>query len=187
MSAKEYTTTEAVELLKQGKKIASTFWTNLPDLYIVLATDGSGAVITSNGNPYSSSIHMFAGWYPNAKWVEYEENKTYTCAEALELMKQGKKVRINSWEPRSLHIYINGSVIVNDRGCTEFNTMGEFLDCYSNSLFYWIEFVESGSTKSTSIEPITEKPQPCSRCGFPDHWNSKGKDGKWYCYKHCSF
>ena len=29
--------------------------------------------------------------------------------------------------------------------------------------------------------------QPCNKCKLDDKWNSLGKDGKWYCYNHCSY
>jgi len=39
--------------------------------------------------------------------------------------------------------------------------------------------------KEIEIAKAQEKILPCCKCGEYDHWNSKGKDGKYYCYKHC--
>jgi hypothetical protein len=182
MSAKTYSTKEAVELLKQGKKIASEFW--LDDTYIILSC--KGRVTTNLGHEYSPSIHMFEGYYPNAKWVEHKDIKKYTCAEALELMKNGRKVKRSDWATKGSYFYMEAITIKNSKGITVFSDEERFLNNYSGLGDNWIEYGVNDLPKDAS-KPIIEEPQPCCRCHFPDPWNSKGADGKWYCYKHCSF
>ena len=44
--------------------------------------------------------------------------------------------------------------------------------------------IEIATAKAKAVQK-EEKVLACSKCGMYDSWNSKGKDGKYYCYKHC--
>ena len=63
---------------------------------------------------------------------------------------------------------------------------GEALSEYVNDPTDYIseDVIEKKIDISRAVQK-QEKVLQCSKCGMHDPWNSKGKDGKYYCYKHC--
>ena len=118
MSAKIYTSKEAVELLKQGKSIAGECWQANEYIYGVT---GTKEVVTSHGASYCSNIDWFDGYYPNAMWVEHKggikSKQIYSTSQAYDLLKQGKKIRGVNWSPDNDYYCIKGNQVVNSNDC----------------------------------------------------------------------
>lgn len=147
--------------------------------------------------------------------------RVYKTKEAIQLLKQGKKIRFEEWgnENRVNYQYIRESkfgFIVNETGDV-FITSADRLSLYYHNDDNWFEidvdndsnfneyddpsvnsnFEEFGEELIVDVDTYKkliaeenkvskqEEILPCCKCGMNDKWNSKGKDGKYYCYIHC--
>jgi len=108
--------------------------------------------------------------------------KTYTTKEAIELLRQGKRIKASlSLEVIDYFLYMKDSRIYNIK--SENFSWSEVALSITYSDMLWIEV----HTQETISKLVIEKPCPCCKCHSLDDYNSKGKDGNWYCYVHCSY
>ena len=108
--------------------------------------------------------------------------KTYTSAEAVKLLNQGKTLTHRTWS-KGHYIYKNAiGAIVTPINTTYAVSISDFehYDCTDT----WEIF---GETENIFVPAPVEKSSLCCKCGCPDEYYSKGKDGQWYCYKHCAY
>jgi Cu2+-containing amine oxidase len=201
MALKNDNLKEAIELLKQGKKLWRNNWT--PDEYAYLDVY-DGKVKIEDGKILSESLQAFKKSYAHNTFMFFEyvgstnapvqKDKTYTSDEAIELLKQGKKIALKNWTEG--YYYLDDCFqIRNQKGEVYYYNMTEFM-CYASPTNWMERIIEPDTSMEAKILRMDESnnedilgypvlPGRCCKCDSPDEWNSKGKDGKWYCYKHC--
>lgn len=111
------------------------------------------------------------------------ENKRYTIAQAIELLNQGKRITHELWGCSYIYKNSEGVVMAHAGSFKEIPnqrydfSLNDLKELYNDDLCF---FCLDGD-----LEAKEESPQPCCICGLNDHWNSKNKNSKWVCYKHC--
>ena len=110
----------------------------------------------------------------------------YDTIGAVELLNKGKRLTHRMWG-NGHYIYKaqDGSIMSSKTGMYEID-IGVFQKYNVSS---WYEYTDIDAAKDgLESKPVQiEKSGPCCKCGCPDEYNSKGIDGQWYCYKHCSW
>lgn len=103
---------EALKALLEGKKVTRYRWTKYcgEGEYIQLTADGK--FIDESGDDYS-----WDSLSTGDDWSIFGEPKTYTRAEALKLLAEGKKISNVLWENMYLYLSEGGNIHTADVPC----------------------------------------------------------------------
>lgn len=178
---------EVIEALQAGKKLVCDIY----NIYYKLVNNIVEVYCKHEVKPLARHylddfIIIYEKYLTNLR-----EESNLLISEAFEALKQGKKLRRIEWSTYELICVENNNEVVKyTKGLSIspifLTKLDDFLDnFYPDVLFEIVEDEALHECKESTRACVNEPPQKCSKCHCYDDYNSKGKDGKWYCYKHC--
>lgn len=109
---------EALKALLEGKKVTCSTWAEPDKEYIFL--NDKGYFETEDGGCYTWDEYSASD-----NWQIFGTLKTYTRAEALKLLAEGKKITHQAWEEEYLFLSQEGMICDEDDNPYDWNDMNQ--------------------------------------------------------------